>query len=239
MRSSRSALCTSSWAQLNGRFNFDRHPLAVPGTAVVAHEMPTQRDSYGPHGKRAFYLGTSFEHYRCHRVWITELRSVRVVSTMAWHPIPYYMSGASLHETLETAITSLVTIIQQCMVSPAAVAESSQPLAVLEPTALAQLLRLRDLFQHATPSSAVSGRTSDYPPPPGLIRRQVEQRAPEQRVPAPTRSVEDGIAPVATSLHGCISCVPLAEHDNGLVSIQTPDLASDILSTASSELRTG
>lgn len=161
MRASRVAPAISSFAQLHGPFDYDRHPMAVPGTAVVAHEMPSQRDSWGPHGKKGFYLGPAIEHYRCYRVWITSLASVRVVSTLSFHPQPYYMPGASLTETLTTAISDLGDILQACIAAPAT-QNARQPIDALGPTALHQLQRLRNIFSGiATTESAQEQRVDD------------------------------------------------------------------------------
>jgi hypothetical protein len=40
----------SAFAQLNGHFDFNRTPLAPPGTRVIVHEKPDQRASWDPHG---------------------------------------------------------------------------------------------------------------------------------------------------------------------------------------------
>jgi hypothetical protein len=40
----------SAYAQLNGHFDFNRTPLAPPGTRVIAHAKPYQRASRDPHG---------------------------------------------------------------------------------------------------------------------------------------------------------------------------------------------
>ena len=40
----------SAEAQLNGAFDFNRTPLAPPGTKVLIFETPTQRRTWAPHG---------------------------------------------------------------------------------------------------------------------------------------------------------------------------------------------
>jgi hypothetical protein len=40
----------SAYAQLDGNFDFNRTPLAPPGTRVIAHEKPDQWASWDPHG---------------------------------------------------------------------------------------------------------------------------------------------------------------------------------------------
>ena len=47
----------SAEAQLNGNFDYNITPLAPSGTAVVAHENPSQRGLWSVHGARVWYLG--------------------------------------------------------------------------------------------------------------------------------------------------------------------------------------
>jgi hypothetical protein len=57
LRKSRINPNMSEYAQLNGHFDFNRTPLAPPGTQVIAHEKPDQRASWDPHGVDGYYLG--------------------------------------------------------------------------------------------------------------------------------------------------------------------------------------
>ena len=254
MRSSRVSRLISAWAQLHGTFDYNRHPLAVPGTAVIAHEMPDQRDSWGPHGKPAFYLGTAMEHYRCHRVWIPSLSSVRVVSTVAWYPEPYYMPGASLLEMLTAAVTDLTAIVQQCLVTPITQVDQPQAISTMGPTALAQLHRLRDMFVRApvVPAAASSSSTlcnpasqsilsgssaAAYLPPPGLTRRPTEQRVPEQRVQTPIMSGEHVGLPAEVLVLSPPSSSVQVVHDTTVM--QPPSPASLPVDGANLHARTG
>jgi hypothetical protein len=60
----------SAYARLNGHFDFNRTPLAPPGTRVIAHEKPDQRASWDPQGVDGYYLGPALDHYRCYRVHV-------------------------------------------------------------------------------------------------------------------------------------------------------------------------
>ena len=52
----------STEAQLNGNFDYNITPLALAGTAVVAHEKPSQRGLWSVHGSRGWYLGPAPNH---------------------------------------------------------------------------------------------------------------------------------------------------------------------------------
>jgi hypothetical protein len=71
LRKSRINPRMSAYAQLNGHFDFNRTPLAPPGTRIIAHEKPDQRASWSPHGLDGYYLGPELDHYRCYQVHIT------------------------------------------------------------------------------------------------------------------------------------------------------------------------
>jgi hypothetical protein len=49
LRKSRINPRMSAYAQLNGHFDFNRTPLAPPGTRIIAHEKPDQWASWDPH----------------------------------------------------------------------------------------------------------------------------------------------------------------------------------------------
>ena len=67
----------SEYAQLNGDFNYDATPLAVPGTQVIINEKPTVRGMWESYGVKEWYLGPSMNHYRCHHVCVTKTRGKR------------------------------------------------------------------------------------------------------------------------------------------------------------------
>ena len=72
----------SADAFFHGQHDFNKHPMAPPGTKTVAHLKPTQRASWAKHGIMSWYIGPSFDHYRCYRVYIPKNRSERVVDTV-------------------------------------------------------------------------------------------------------------------------------------------------------------
>jgi hypothetical protein len=44
--------------------------------------MPSTRDTWAEHTARYYYIGSSPEHYRCHMVYITATRSIRICQTV-------------------------------------------------------------------------------------------------------------------------------------------------------------
>ena len=52
------------------------------GCAVEMHDMSSVRDAWESHTVLGYYIGVSKEHYRCHKVWVKDTRSVRVGNTV-------------------------------------------------------------------------------------------------------------------------------------------------------------
>jgi hypothetical protein len=65
MRPSRINPRLSAEAQLNGAFDYNKTPLAPPGTKVLIHETPNRRRTWAVHGVDGWYLGGAKDHYRC------------------------------------------------------------------------------------------------------------------------------------------------------------------------------
>ena len=72
----------SAFAEMYGEHNYDAHPWAVLGSKVELHLMPDKRKTWDAHTKTGYYLGVSWEHYRCHEVWVQDTKSVRVSQTV-------------------------------------------------------------------------------------------------------------------------------------------------------------
>ena len=50
LRKARANPNLSSYAYLHGNYNFNKNPMAPPGTLMLAHEKPAQRGSWDTHG---------------------------------------------------------------------------------------------------------------------------------------------------------------------------------------------
>ena len=76
----------SAYAQANGKFDYNRTPIAPPGTRVIIHKKTDQRASWVPHGVNGWYLGPAMESYRCYKVWVRKTNAERITDTLAWIP---------------------------------------------------------------------------------------------------------------------------------------------------------
>jgi hypothetical protein len=74
LRTSRINPKLSAATHIFGQYDFNRAPMAPPGTKNKAHEAPTRRRTWSPHGGDGWCIGPAQEHYRCYTVYITKTR---------------------------------------------------------------------------------------------------------------------------------------------------------------------
>jgi hypothetical protein len=142
----------SAYAQLNWHFDFNRTPLAPPGTRIMAHEKPDQRASWDPHGLDGYYLGPALDHYRCYQVHITKTKGTRIVDTVECFPAKLAMPSTSSKDLASIASLELSNALQ----NPAPAAPFSQ----IGTAQLQALRQISDIFSAALPSG-----TKPHAPP--------------------------------------------------------------------------
>jgi hypothetical protein len=76
-----------AYASLFGQFDFNKTPLAPPGTRVVVHEKPRQRGTWAPHGVDGWYIGPALEHYQCYKCYIPSTNSICIADTVEFFPV--------------------------------------------------------------------------------------------------------------------------------------------------------
>jgi hypothetical protein len=104
----------SAQAHINEAFDFNRTPLAPPGTKVLIHEKPTTRGTWAPHAIEGWYLGPAQRHYRCYRVLAWATNSERIADTLAWLPTTVIMPR---HSSTDVAIAAAHDLAQ-ALLSP-------------------------------------------------------------------------------------------------------------------------
>ena len=132
----------SAEAQLNGNFDYNRTPLAPPGTKVLVHETPANRRTWDPHGVDGWYIGAASEHYRCHRVYVTKTRAERIAKTVEFFPHSCAMPKTSSADAATQAAQDLIHALDNP--TPAA------PFATLGTEQLHAIRQLADIFQTST-----------------------------------------------------------------------------------------
>jgi hypothetical protein len=142
----------SVYAQLNGHFDFNRTPLAPPGTRIITHEKPDQRSSWDPHGLDGYYLGPALDHYRCYQVHITKTKGTRIVDTVVFSPAKLAIPSTWSKDLANIAALELSNALQ----NPA----PASPFSQIGTAQLTALHQLSDIFSAALPSG-----TSQHAPP--------------------------------------------------------------------------
>jgi hypothetical protein len=97
----------SAWSGLHRlTHDFSAHPIHLPGQLCLAFSGPEHRDTWAPHGDRAFTLGPALTHYCCQRVYVVAIRSERITLTLAHFPLPlFYFAESDLPSSPDPSST--------------------------------------------------------------------------------------------------------------------------------------
>jgi hypothetical protein len=156
MRGSRINPNLSAWAQVYGQFDFNRTPIAPPGTRVLVHVKPDLRGSWSPHALDGWYVGPALDHYRCYRVWMWETQRERTPDTVTWFPQHVSMPIATSVDIIIAGAHDIIRALQ-----------NPSPGSQLAPLHLSEVAALRSiaeiLLNRALPSDAVPAPPSATP----------------------------------------------------------------------------
>jgi hypothetical protein len=70
----------------NGKFDYNKTPLAPLGTKGLVYDDPMVQASWAPHGTDAYYVGLALKHYRCLQFYMPGTRLYRVADTWRLYP---------------------------------------------------------------------------------------------------------------------------------------------------------
>jgi hypothetical protein len=107
MRTSRINPKLSAATHIFGQYDFNRAPMAPPGTRIIAHEIPSRTRTWAPHGQDGWYIGPALEHYRYCTVYINKTRSKRIVETVESPPEKFTLPFPSSHDLATQAAVDL------------------------------------------------------------------------------------------------------------------------------------
>jgi hypothetical protein len=105
LRTSRINPKLSASTHIDGQYDFNRAPMAPPGTIIIAHETPSRRRTWAIDDQAGWYIGPALEHYRCYTVYINKTRGERVVETVDFFPENFKLPFPSTQELATTAAT--------------------------------------------------------------------------------------------------------------------------------------
>ena len=113
LRNSRINSKLSAYALLFGNFDFNKTPLAPPGTEVVIHSKPSNRASWEFHGKEGWYVGLSMEHYRCLKCFNPSSGKEMDIDTLKFFPHSTPLPQIATEDFLKQAATDIISILQK------------------------------------------------------------------------------------------------------------------------------
>jgi hypothetical protein len=61
-----------------GQHNYSKHLFVPFGMESLMHVKPHKRRTYAQHCDKGFVIGTSFEHYRCQKIWMKDTHDMRI-----------------------------------------------------------------------------------------------------------------------------------------------------------------
>jgi hypothetical protein len=102
----------SAHTQLENVFDFNRTPLAPPGTRAIAYETPSQRGTWDPHGVDGWYVGPALEHYRCYTIHVNDTGGDRTPETISFFPKKCNIPQISSAELAAIAATELIQALK-------------------------------------------------------------------------------------------------------------------------------
>lgn len=112
LRGSRINPRLSSWAQVYGVFDYNRTPLAPPGTRVLAHEPSTVRKTWARHALEGWYVGPALESYRCFKIWIEATRHIRIIKKCTWFPSKVHLPVPTTSNAISMALHDLAQALK-------------------------------------------------------------------------------------------------------------------------------
>ena len=100
----------SAHTYLFGNFDFNKTPLAPPGSKVVIHTKPSNRASWDLNGKVGFYTGPAKNHYRCMTCFIPSTKAEIITDTLVFIPHTIPIPNITTNNFLTQAASDIITL---------------------------------------------------------------------------------------------------------------------------------
>ena len=154
----------SAYAILEGQFNFNKTPLAPPGTKALIYNEPNRRTTFGPHATDGWYTGPAKLHYRCYRFYVPSTKNFRIAQSAKLFPTHCKMPTISPKDAIQNTAQDLV----DCLKNP-----HPQAPVNLHPTHLRALQDLSNILSTAATPKRVPAPVNPQrvdPIPPQRVR---------------------------------------------------------------------
>ena len=110
---SRANLKLSAYAYLYGNFDFNKTPLAPPGTKAMVHYKPIQRATWDPNRKVGWCIGPSLHHYRCMKFYMPHTRSELDKDTVVFIPHAIPIPETNMEDFIHQSTSDIITLLTQ------------------------------------------------------------------------------------------------------------------------------
>jgi hypothetical protein len=101
----------SAYAYIHGQFDFNKTPLAPPGTKVLVHAKPNNRASWDPNAKEGWYIGPSMNHYRCVTCFLPGTRAEVNADTVVFFPKNIVFPKVTTADFLKQVSMNIVSLL--------------------------------------------------------------------------------------------------------------------------------
>lgn len=98
----------SEHASIWGNYDLLKHPIAPPGSQVMAHIPTNQRTSWAPRATPEFYLGPAMDHYCCYRIYVNTTSRERVTDSLEFITTPPNAPTLHKRNMLEDAANIII-----------------------------------------------------------------------------------------------------------------------------------
>ncbi len=115
LQSAQVAPNVSAYAYLWGQHNFNANPFAPLGCKVEAHVKPAVCKTWAAHTASGYYIGNAWDHYRCHEIYITDTKHLRICKTVFFKHKYLTMPSFTPVDALIKAVDNLVDTINGIM----------------------------------------------------------------------------------------------------------------------------
>jgi len=122
LRFSRRDPTKSANVEVNGKFDYNKTPLATLGTKGLVYEDPANRASWALHGTDVYYVGLASKHYRYMRFYMSGTQRYRVADT--WRLYPTHCATPKISDTEQTIIQATDTLTALGGTVPSSTSES-------------------------------------------------------------------------------------------------------------------
>ena len=98
----------SAYAYLYGPYNFNKSPMATPGTCVIVHNKPGNFKSWIHNSIPGWYIGPLLYHCRCKQFFMPATGIIWITDTLQYIPKAIVPPKTTTEDYLQQAIGDII-----------------------------------------------------------------------------------------------------------------------------------